>query len=322
MKQTSQLNKILQAWGIEVVIGWQVIQENIAKVTLADGRVFVFKNLGPNTAAATQRLQFEYDVLTHVAGQGLAVAVPLLSKASLPYVVESDQVYRLSHWLPNQPARVQTEEEQGHLYRNYGAALGRFHKALASYEDADILNRTWETSLQKRMLDEAVPVVLAYMDPDRLVVFEALMAELKPAMQSAYANLPIQLIIWDCHPGNVAVAGFEVSGFIDCDHISRAPRIFDLADFLVHLLKWDVGDAQSEAHWLACFRQLLVGYESVTPLADQERAALFYAMLGIPIIFMDFFFKGYLPDLVKTEFNTVVWLSRQREEISRQLALK
>jgi len=322
MEQTSQLNKILQTWSIDDISEWQAIQENIAKVILADDRAFVFKNLGLNSEAATRRLQFEYDVLTHVAGQGLAVAVPLLSQASLPYVIESDQVYRVSHWLPNRPARVQNEEEQSHLYWNYGAALGRFHKALASYEDADILSRTWETSLQKRVLDEAVPVALAHLDAERLAVFEALLAELKPAMQSAYADLPIQLIIWDCHPGNVAVAGFEVSGFIDCDHISRAPRIFDLADFLVHLVKWDVGDAQSEAHWLACFRQLLVGYESVTPLADQERAALYYALLGIPIIFMEFFFKADLPDLVKTEFNTLIWLAGQRERISRQLAIK
>src|SRR5258708_28486312 len=122
MQQTPHLEEILHGWGLEAVTDWQAIQENIAKVTLTDGRSFVFKNLGPNTEAATRRLQFEHDVLTHVAGQGLAVAVPLLSRAGLPYVIDLEQIYRLSHWLPNQPARVQNDEEQSHLYRNSGAS--------------------------------------------------------------------------------------------------------------------------------------------------------------------------------------------------------
>ncbi len=246
------MNKaILQGWGIETVADCQALQENIAKITLADGRQFLFKHLGPNAENLIQRLQFEYDVLSHVTEQGLAVAVPLLSRAGVPYVIDNEQVYRLSHWLPNQPGTPQSEADLIRLYRNYGAALGRFHQALASYTDAALLSRTWQTTLQKRVLEEAVPSIQARLDQARLPTFQALLAEVEPGLKAAYADLPTQLIIWDCHPGNVAVAGFEVSGFIDCDHISIAPRVFDLADFLVHLIKWQVGNRQrSNSGWL------------------------------------------------------------------------
>ena len=68
------------------------------------------------------------------------------------------------------------------------------------------------------------------MDQPQLGAFKVSLAEVESEMAAAFADLPRQLVIWDCHPGNVAVDGYDVSGFIDCDHLSIAPRIFDLAD--------------------------------------------------------------------------------------------
>lgn len=315
MDLTAHLEEILSCWGIHTIANWQAIQDNIAKITLDDGRSFVLKALGPCTAATIRRLHFEHEVLHHVEQQGLAVAVPLLSNHGVPYVCDADRIYRLSHWLSNQPAEAQTSAERARLYQNYGAAIGRFHQALANYVDDDILNKTWQTDLQTRVLDEAVPVILAHLEQDRLPVFQALLAEIEPEMRAAFADLPRQLIIWDCHCGNVAVDGFEVSGFIDCDHMSIAPRIFDLADFLVHLVKWDVGNVQKEALWLAHFPHFIRSYESITPLSTQERKALPYAMAGISLVFTDFFFQHGLPELTKVELATFDWLVRHRRAI-------
>lgn len=322
MERTSQLEGILKHWKDNAIADWHIIQDNIAQVTLVDGSQFVLKQLGLGNEEAIRRLQFEHDVLHHVAQMGLSVAVPLLSEEGVPYVIETDQVYRLSKWLPNQPAEVRTSEERVRLHQNYGAAIGRFHQALADYKDDEILSRTWQTDLQRRMLGEAVPVILAHLDRSHVLKFQALLAEIESDIRDAFANLPLQPIIWDCHPGNVAVDGFEVSGFIDCDHISLAPRIFDLADFLVHLLKWNIGDEQKEAIWLAHYPQLLVGYETVTLLSRQERSALFYAMVGIPLIFMDFFLQNDMPTLIKTEFDMFGWLVQHRQEIMAQLETK
>lgn len=319
MEQTARLEQILTYWDIQPVADWHVIQQNIARITSVDGRHFVLKDLGDDNEWAIRRLQFEYEVLHHVEQTGFAVARPLLSSQGTPYVVDDGHLYRLSHWLPNRPADVQTSQEQGRLYANYGMAIGRFHQALATYQDDDLSSKTWQTDLRTRVLDEAVPVVLAHLDRAQLPLFQRALAEIKPQMASTLADLPVQLIVWDCHPGNVAVDGLEVSGFIDCDHLSIAPRIFDLANFLVHLIKWNMGDAEAEVAWLAQFRQLLSGYESFTPLTGREREALFYAMAGIPLLFMDFFFQGGHPDLTKVELALFRWLVRYRQEILPRL---
>ncbi len=315
METASRFESILKHWRLDTIASWRAIQDKVFRITLVDGRQLVLKDLGLQNERTIQRLQFEYDVLRHVVQTGLPAAVPLLSDDGRPYVVDVDRVFRLSNWLRNEPAEVNTGEERRRLFRNYGAAIARFHRALTSYTDPEILSRTWQTDLQTRVIDEAVPVILAHLDQSRLDSFKATLAGVESEMAMAFADLPRQLVIWDCHPGNVAVDGYDVSGFIDCDHLSIAPRIFDLADFLVHLIKWDIGDSQKELDWLADFPQLISGYDSVTPLSERERAGLFYAMVGIVLIFMDFFLQSSQFELTKTELDTIDWLVFHRRAI-------
>jgi Ser/Thr protein kinase RdoA (MazF antagonist) len=319
MKRTTRLEKILQSWEPSEILNWQALQENVALVTTAEGRHYVLKEIGPMTNDVINRLHFEYDVLTHVEQKQVRVAVPKLAATGLPYVVDNDLVYRLSDWLPNRPAEARTTDEWVCLLRNYGTAIGQFHLALATCPDELILNRTWTIDLQKRILEEAVPVALRHLADEQRRVLESTLHELRAEMIQALAHLPAQLIIWDCHPGNVAVDGFDVTGFVDCDHLSLAPRISDLAYFLVHLIKFNIGNAKKEGDWLANFQQVIVGYESVIQLTQQERAALTYAMLGVPLIFMEFFFWSGMPERTKTEYDTFIWLVDRRITIAANL---
>ena len=310
---------LLKYWEIDEIVTWEQLQENVWRITLVDGRDLVFKAIGAHTATIAQRLHFEHDVLRHVVQMGVPAAVPLLSSVGTPYVIDSGQIYRLSVWLPNRFVEPATGEEQIRLYRNYGAAIAHFHAALATYQDDQLLARTWQSNLLARVFDEAIPVILANLTGEQLSIMQNILAALGPAMRVAYTDLPQQLVIWDCHPGNVAVDGFVVSGFIDCDHLAVAPRVLDLADFLVHLMKWNLDDEVKLAAWLTHFPQLLTAYEAITPLTVQERHALYCAMLAEPLIFMDFFFQGGHPELTETEFVLFQWLARHRDEITEQL---
>ncbi len=62
-----------------------------------------------------------------------------------------------------------------------------------------------------------------------------------------------------------------------------------------------------------------MAYELVAPFSKSERAALFYAMLGIPLVFMDFFLQGGMLELIKTEFDLFEWLVQHRWEITARL---
>lgn len=231
------------------------------------------------------------------------------------------RIIRLSHWLPNQPQPAHTDDERIRLFQNYGRAIAQFHQALATYEDDHILERTWQASLHSRVIDQAIPTIFVYLDDAKHTWFQNLRATIEVDMITAFANLPEQLVIWDCHPGNVARDGFEVTGFVDCNHIAIAPRIFDLSNFLVNLLKWDVNDTEKSARWLAHFDQLIVGYEQVQPLTSSEKQGLFYGLIGVTLTMIDFFFQTDRPALTELEFDTVEWLVQHRSAICDQLEM-
>lgn len=319
MQTPSEIMSLLAVWGVSEMTSTEAIQDNIQLVSLTNSKRVVLKDVGANTESVIKRLEFERDVLQHVTKQGLVVALPLLTQAGKPYHIASGRVYRLSHWITNNFVEPRTDDERTRLYRSYGSAIARFHLALTTYQDASILSRTWRTDLDNKLLQQTIPTVLSHLDQALLPAFTAAMGEIKQDMALAFEGLPEQPIIWDCHSGNVAVNDLEVTGFIDCDHISIAPRIHDLADFLVHLIKWGIGDARAEQTWIALFPQVLCGYESISLLSMQERNALYYAMVAIPLIFMEFFYKENHIEPIHLELRLFHWLVQRRKVIQSRL---
>src|SRR6185369_11375613 len=100
------------------------------------------------------------------------------------------------------------------------------------------------------------------------------------AIQAALQGLPEQLIHRDCHPGNILVDGTRVIGFIDCDHLCLAPRLFDLAYYVVHHIKWQTDNDAGTRRVLASVPRLLEGYRARASLPPAEAASLPHAMLA------------------------------------------
>ncbi len=145
------------------------------------------------------------------------------------------------------------------------------------------------------VFDDAIPRISENLGREQLIAFRETIDEMEAEMRRAYSALPEQLIHRDCHPGNVVINGFEVSGFIDCNHISIGPRTLDLANLLVHLIKWDVDDERKTATWLAHYDQVIIGYESVQPMEKHERQGFFYVMLAVLLSLAHHFYRSGSP---------------------------
>jgi Ser/Thr protein kinase RdoA (MazF antagonist) len=92
--------------------------------------------------------------------------------------------------------------------------------------------------------------------------------------RAALAGLPVQLIHGDCNNGNVLLNGGRVSGFIDFDHLPVGERIYDLAYYLVHVVR---------RGGRASIREYVDGYDAANPLTPNERAAVPAAMLAAEV---------------------------------------
>jgi Ser/Thr protein kinase RdoA (MazF antagonist) len=138
-------------------------------------------------------------------------------------------------------------------------------------------------------------------------------------MRTAACGLPEQLIHRDCHHGNIVVHGEQVSGFVDCDHLSLGPRVLDLADFLVHAVKGHVANRQATEQWFVLCPAVLEGYQGENPLSDHERRAVYSMMLGILLMFAAWFYETGTPQHAPRELETLAWMVEQRARIRRAL---
>lgn len=127
-------------------------------------------------------------------------------------------------------------------------------------------------------------------------------------IEAALRGLPEQLIHRDCHPGNILVQGTQVIGFIDCDHLCIGPRIFDLAYYAVHHLKWVTDDATATQRWLTDLPSLLAGYRTQQSLTQAEVAALPYGMMAYHLLLADWFMHLPQTESIALEVQALDWL--------------
>jgi Ser/Thr protein kinase RdoA (MazF antagonist) len=108
-------------------------------------------------------------------------------------------------------------------------------------------------------------------------------------------------------------------GIGGCDHLSLGPRVLDLADFLVHMIKGHVADPQATEEWFVLYPAVLEGYQAENPLSKRERWAVYAMMLGILLMFAAWFYETGTPQHAPRELETLAWMVEQRARICRAL---
>ena len=109
------------------------------------------------------------------------------------------------------------------------------------------------------------------------------------SLENVYEFLPKQLIHRDVHFGNFLFSEGELSGYIDFDLSQRNIRIFDICYFLTGLLAEEAEEAFTKKEWTENVRAAIEGYESITRLSAEEKAAIPWVMGCIEILFAAYF---------------------------------
>jgi len=183
------------------------------------------------------------------------------------------------------------------------------HLALAAFPHDKLEGRVERTVLESEVFDIGLPIITAYMSGGQEDRFRAMILDLEPAMRDAFRDLPEQLIHRDCHAENLLSCGSEVTGIVDWDHLIVGPRILDVAYFAVQAAKHDVGDAGKMAQWLHDLPLLVRGYASVSALSTEERAAIPYVMIAVPIFFAHWAISTAMDsDYIQQELDAGAWM--------------
>ena len=240
----------------------------VTHVASADGREYVLKQpMSWDPAAPRLRLAREFRLLSHLHGSGVPVALPIVTDDGSVCAEADGELYVLLPRITFDDGPPEERPDAIDVYRRVGAAIARLDQALA---DCPYPLSSYELVIDERIKPETFRRVLAADPP-----LAAKLDRLYPTLRATVAGLPQRLTHGDCHDGNLLLRDGHVVGIIDLDHLTTTPRICDLIRWLGNRILWALREPDDRLPtFLTLVDALLAGYSEVSPLSDQELAAL------------------------------------------------
>lgn len=194
-------------------------------------------------------------------------------------------VYALTRYVPG---KTLTDEEicsdkMPEYGYKVGQALAKLHLAFIAAED-DLLSQNAEP--YKTVVEWAIPKTKKANHDFGLGLDESLFDNYIETFGKLHDKLPKQIINRDPNPNNIIFSNGDVSGFIDFDISERNMRLWDVCYFLTGL-----GDSfyDENEKWLRIIKELLNGYNSISPLTDEEKKSIYYVMCSIQFTCVAYF---------------------------------
>ena len=220
-----------------------------------------------------------------LAEQGFT-AGPLTTKAGADFL-EGERIFTLTHRAFGEP--LPKAERFGKDSREfafkYGQAIAKLNHALAAVE-ADIMPD--EKNLYKIVMDWAMPEIKRQNKQYEMGLPESFFYDYAEIFGPLFGKLPKQLIHRNACPPFILFDGTEVSGFIGYDLSERSVRLFDPCYCATGILaeqtfaQKDVSEIYEK--WPLILKEILHGYNSISPLSAEEKQAVPYVIYSIQMI--------------------------------------
>jgi Ser/Thr protein kinase RdoA (MazF antagonist) len=311
----SSLSAVLGAWGIVPAGPLEALQpEATFRVRVENGPDLILTRIGPLDARTADWAALQHDVRRHLARAGVPVAVPRPDGQGRVAVPAEGYLYTLQPRLPGRQGSSRPEDCDP-LYRNYGAAIARMYRALATFPPEALAGRVMREDLEPWVFEGEIPRIAQYLSGAQEARFRAMVADVGEEMRAACRDLPEQLLHRDCHAGNLLSCGKRVTGIIDWDNLRIGARIYDLAYFAAQLAKRHVGDPGTMERWLHDITLVLQSYDRVNPLAEKEKAAFPYVVIAQLITFAGWVVETEWFVGLQTELDAMAWMHTNLREV-------
>lgn len=204
---------------------------------------------------------------------GLWAASSVPTKDGRDYIQDGELYFYLTRRLPGTQIKAESlyTADPAANGRFVGEIIGQLHLAIqdaeACVEDGDLFStvKSWAMPRVQTLLGLSDSFCAHYLD-----TFGAL-----------YSRLPRQMIHRDPNPGNI-IRSDDKWGFIDFELSQREIRIFDPCYAATALLSESFGTDNDK--WLIILESILLGYDSIVHLTEEERRAVPYVILANQLV--------------------------------------
>ena len=192
--------------------------------------------------------------------------------------------------------------------RFIGEIVGQLDLALES-----INLEVEEVDFLARVRDWAIPALkgIIGIDDDALERYLQAMNRLDP-------KLPRQIIHRDPNPSNIIVSG-DQWGFIDFDLSERNVRIFDPCYAATAILSetYEEGNVEKLQKWISVMKEIMLGYDAVVHLSDEEKEAIPYVILFNQLLATAWFAgKEKYQSIFEVNRKMTNWIMQNFEQLS------
>lgn len=257
-------------------------------------------------------VQHHISVSKALSEAGLQAAVPVPTKDGEDFIVEEDIYYCLMVCLKGECIKSGDcyEGNYKEKARYLGEIIGQLHQVLQKY-DSDILCN--EPNMLDHIKDWAIPKTKELMQ-----LPQSFYHDYQNVFGELYPKLPKHIIHRDPNPGNIIVLDGRLSGFIDFELLERNIRLFDPCYTATAILSdcYAENSEDKRSKWLSIYRNILVGYDNIVKLSQEERQALPYVIFSIQLIFVAYCDRyDKLSELGVTNQRMLQWLYENKESL-------
>lgn len=261
-----------------------------------------------------ERMLKNLNISKALVAQGFAASTPILTKSGAEYL-DSNKIIVLTRGIKGSP--LPKDDRFGDNRRafgfKYGESIARLHNALAAIE-SEIAPH--EQNLYTHVTGWALPDMKKQNYQYQMGVSDSFFENYISTFGDLFDKLPKQLIHRDPNPSNIMFDDGEVSGFIDFDLSERNVRLWDPCYCATGILsEWRGVDGIYEK-WPSILAGILQGYDSVNPLTDEEKQAIYYVICSIQMVFGAYCESQIeLKELAKTNREMLQFLVAKETEI-------
>lgn len=308
MVTKKRVEGLLHFWGLEQEKITDIYYEGTGKRN--ESAYYIGENYVLKFTANLGKLKSHIAISKALEDVGLTAAVPIKTLEGQDYIVDGDLYYSLTKRLQGAQLKVEGiyEEDYADKARFVGEILGQLGLALAKVDA--VLE---EPNLYESVVNYAIPKIKS-----KLNMPEEIFQGYEEEFAGLYAALPKQVIHRDPNPGNMILADGGW-GFIDFELSEKNVRIFDPCYAATAILSetFEVGNEEKLQKWLAIFKNILWGYDTVVKLTEEEKRAIPYVVLSNQLLALAWFEdQEKFMELYKTNKQMTEWLASVWGELS------
>ena len=240
--------------------------------------------------------------------------LPIATKSGEDYL-DGEDIFLLAEKIgeppPNRPlsddeiGRLENNDLREKYSFNLGQGMAKLHKAFKEVQD-DV--KPDENNLYKQVMEWAMPETKKYNQKYSIGVSEDLFDDYTKNFPALFEKLPKQFIHRNPHGGNIVFENGEMAGIIGFEHYNECNvRLFDII--------YSAGELNTQPFeiYLKLLTGILKGYDSISPLTNEEKQSIWYVSLSIAMIFIAYL--GEMDeDVTRRNREAIVMLAENKEK--------